>query len=160
MATKIEIANVEVLCTSEYSDYALSWTTKEARFHVWLDRQTKALRPDALHKRSHAEYKQEGYFYRRLKVEIPRNAAMIEEARRIAEDRDLYTLATYKLKERDQAEDRERWQNTKKELTHRLQSVASHRSNAHLFELLNEALTKEQKEELGEQWFNIDREGY
>jgi hypothetical protein len=27
-----------------------------------------------------------------------------------------------------------------------------------LFQVLNEALSTEQKEELGEQWFNIDRE--
>lgn len=96
----MDITNLEVMRGSEYSDYALSWHFKGARYHVWLSADGRyELRPELFKNPIEPRNRHEpGYFAtRHLDVTVAKNAEMIEQAKAEAVAGHLFGKCDQKL---------------------------------------------------------------
>jgi hypothetical protein len=92
----MKIENVHVTTQSYSQSYCLSWDAKGARYHVWLNRETRGLQDNTLFKNPPlgVEHRGPGYFpTRRLDASKQSGTEMIALAWEAATTLDLFALA-------------------------------------------------------------------
>jgi hypothetical protein len=102
----MKISNVAVNRESEHGDYCLAWRGKDAQYHVWLapddytPRTVVGQRGAEIYKRDLAEtYASKCRF---LKLAIPKNKAMFQDAMAEATAQHLFEKCNANLLEREQ----------------------------------------------------------
>lgn len=87
--------------------YSVSWDCKDGRYHVWVDATTKRMKADDNKLYKNPLPGAPKFETRLLKTEIAKNAAMIEHVLLIAEGNHLFEDCDVRLREIQEAKDRE-----------------------------------------------------